>query len=285
MFFTKNPPGFYIETIHKEYTAKDPVFFDTAPFAWCQELEAKAPQIIECLRPVLADDFAGLTTNPEDRFQFPPKIWKGFPFYFNGFKFQKHLDAYPFLAAELAKIPDMVSASVSVLEPGAHLLPHNGNSNGVMRYHLGLNIPAPMPECGFIIGGQGVSWEVGKSFMFCNMNVHSAHNKTSKRRHILMIDVVRPEFVSIKKRICALTLAQILTNNTADKVRGILGVNKSDQVKQDPTKEMKYEANKSYAMKDEKISFTIAAFRIAEKMVLGTYIVAISTLFFFKKLQ
>ena len=285
MFFQKDPPGFYIETIHKEYTAKDPVFFDTLPFAWCRELESKTAEIIECLKPVLADDFAGLTTNPEDRFQFPPKIWKGFGFYFNGFKFKKNLQDYPFLAEELKKIPNLVSASVSVLEPGAQLLPHNGNSNGVMRYHLGLNIPAPMPDCGFIIGGQGVSWKVGKSFMFCNMNVHSAHNKTTKRRHILMLDIVRPEFVGIKKKICALTIAQILTNITADKVRDTLGINKSNQVKQDPTKELKYEANKSYAMKDEKVTPMMWAFRVAEKGVLYFYILAMYTIFTFKKLQ
>ena len=180
MLFKKDPPGFYIETIKKEYTETDPVLFDTSEFDWCARLESVTPQLVKELAPVLSDGFAGLKTNPEERFQFPPKIWKGYPFYFNGFKIKKHLKDYPFVTEELAKIPNMVSASVSVLEPGAQLLPHNGNSNGVMRYHLGLNIPAPMPECGFIIGGHELSWEVGKSFMFCNMNVHSAHNKPTK---------------------------------------------------------------------------------------------------------
>ena len=281
----QDPPNFYIETIHKEYKGNDPVFFDTAPFPWAAELEAKTPQLIECLKPVLSDDFKGLRDNPEDGFQFPPKIWKGFPFYFNGFKFKKNLHDYPFLAVELAKIPNLLSASISVLEPGAQLLPHNGNSNGVMRYHLGLNVPAPMPDCGFIIGGHEVSWVVGKSFMFCNMNVHSAHNKTNKRRHILMLDVVRPEFVSIKKKICVHTLGKILTNDTANHFRKALGI-KQQKPTLNKDQALLYEANKLYALKDaEKLSTSIKILRKCEAIVQSIYIAILTVIFYFKKLQ
>ena len=283
MFSQKDPDGFYMETIHKEYASKDPVFFDLDDFTWTRELERNADKIIECLAPVLAEDFSGLRNNGQDRFQFPPKIWKGFMFYFHGFKVKKNLKDYPYLASELAKIPNLVLAAVSVLEPGSHLLPHNGNSNGVMRYHLGLNIPAPMPDCGFIIAGSEVSWEKGKSFMFCNMNVHSAHNKTNRRRHILLLDVVRPEFVSIKKKICIHTLASILTTTTADYLRNIFKV-KTPKVEQDPSKGLKYLANKGYTQ-NEILTISQRIFRKIEDLMRPCYIVALTIVFAFKKMQ
>ena len=100
-----------------------------------------------------------------------------------------------------------------------------------------------------------------------------------------MLDVVRPEFVPIKKKICVHTLAKILTNNTADFVRKIFNI-RPPIVKQDPSKELKYEANKSYALKDtEKVSLAMSMFRMAEQGVQQFYVAVISILFFFKKMQ
>jgi hypothetical protein len=284
MFFQSIPTNFYIETIHKKYTAQDPVFFDLSQEEWVKRMEADAEIIIKELAPIFEPDFEGLTVNFDANFQFPPKIWKGYPFYFNGFTFEKRLKKYPLLAAHLSKIPNLITASISVLEPGAWLLPHNGNSNGVMRWHTGLKVPAKMPDCGFIIDGQQVSWEVGKSFAFCNMYVHSAHNKTNQRRYVLLLDVVRPEFTHIKKLICVHTIARILTDKTADMVRLLIGY-RPKRVIQDPAKGLSYVANKPYAQKTKQPPLIWFLSVIENWVVLKLYILILSVIFIFKKLQ
>lgn len=276
--------NFYIETLHKKYRGGDPVFFDLSHEQWVMEIEANAEKIVKELAPLLAPDFPGLLVNFDTQFQFPPKIWKGFPFYFNGLKFKKNLSQYPLLAAHLEKIPNMVSASVSVLEPGARLLPHNGNSNGVMRWHMGLKVPAKMPDCGFIIAGKEISWEVGRSFAFCNMEMHSAQNKTKQRRYILMVDIVRPEFLPIKKLICVHTIARILTNKTADIARGLIGYNPKRE-SQSPSNPLSYAANKIYAQENKQPFLIGLLSAIENKVVLRVYIFILTMIFVFKKMQ
>lgn len=279
------PKDFYIETIHENYTANDPVFFNTENFEWCKRLEEKSPEIIKCLEKIFEPNFSGLLTNPET-FQFPPRIWKAYPFYFNGFKIKKHMQEFPCMEEILKDIPNLISASVSVLKPGSRLLPHNGNSNGVMRYHLGLKVPAKMPQCGFIIAGKEVSWEVGKSFMFCNMQVHSAHNLTNENRYILLLDVVRPEFTSIKKTIAVHTLAKILTNTTANYFRKLLGIKPTESNNAKNKNDLEYIANKVYARKDKYVPKGLKQnfFHYAEFLCLKFYTLVLNIIFTFKKM-
>jgi aspartyl/asparaginyl beta-hydroxylase (cupin superfamily) len=204
--------NFYIETIHKHYNANDPIFFNKADFSWVSDLENNYEKIMECLAPVFLAEFKGLIINTEYSIQFPPKLWKGFVFYFNGILFKKNLKQFPFLAEKLKSIPHLITASVTVLEPGARLIPHTGSTNATMRVHLPLKIPGQYPECGMSIEGQNISWKEGEIFIFCDMKMHSVQNLTSERRYILLLDVIRPEFVHLKKMICVHTIARIITN-------------------------------------------------------------------------
>ena len=192
--------------------ANDPIFFDKKVFPWAADLENNFYEIIHCLGPVFEDNFQGLATNPETHIQFPPKLWKGFAFYIYGIKLKKNLKQFPFLAQKLAKIPHLITAGISVLEPGATLLPHTGSTNAIMRVHLPLKVPGKFPECGMSIEGHDVSWKEGEIFMFCDMKMHYVQNHTPHRRYILLMDVMRPEFIHLKKTVCIHTLARIITN-------------------------------------------------------------------------
>lgn len=203
---------FYIETIHHNYTADDPIFFNKNDFDWVSDMEKSYVEIMECLAPIFRDDFKDLLVNPETHIQFPPKLWKGFVFYFNGILFKKNLKQFPFLAKKLKSIPHLITASISVLEPGARLIPHTGSTNATMRVHLPLKIPGQYPDCGMSIEGQNISWKEGEIFIFCDMKMHSVQNLTSERRYILLMDVIRPEFVHLKKLVCVHTIARIITN-------------------------------------------------------------------------
>ena len=283
MFFQKDHPDFFIETIHKHFTGADPVFFDKKDFPWVADLESKAPQLIKSLEPLFADDCKDLQLNPEDRFQFPPKIWSGLLLYFYGVKYKKNLAKYPELAEVLSKIPNLISANISVLQPHSWLLPHNGASNGFVRCHLGLRVPAPAPICAFTIAGQEISWEEGKIFMFGDMNVHSAHNGSDKRRYVMILDVVRPQFLSIKKKICVHTIAKYYANVTTDYMRKPFNV-RPPRVDQDPEKGLSYVPNEGYK-EEEKLTIGQRIFRKIEDILLQIYIMSFWALFLFKKMQ
>jgi aspartyl/asparaginyl beta-hydroxylase (cupin superfamily) len=207
-----NSAVFYIETIHDKYLDQDSTFFDKSQFSWAADLEESYPDIMRCLAPIFEPDFKGLVINPEVHIQFPPKLWKGFVFYFNGIKFQNNLRQFPFLADKLAKIPHLISASISVLEPGAKILTHNGSTNAIIRTHLPLKIPGVYPECGMNIENHEITWKEGEILMFCDMKMHNAQNLTHQRRYILLLDVMRPEFVHLKKKVCVHTIARIIAN-------------------------------------------------------------------------
>lgn len=209
---TSTGNGFYIETIHPAYHGKDPVFFDKSAFGWALDLESFYPQIKEELAPLLSNDFSDFSVNPEAHIQFPPRLWKQFVFYFNGIKFNRHLERFPLTANVLAGIPHLVNANISVLEPGAHILPHSGNTNAVVRAHLPLVVPASKPACSMTIAGKEISWIEGEILLFCDMHLHSTRNDTHKRRYVLMVDVMRPEYIPLKKEVCTHITSAILTN-------------------------------------------------------------------------
>ena len=282
MFFPKNPPGFYIETEQSHFTGTDQVFFDTKDFPWVTELEKKAPLIIQSIAPLFENDCKELQLNPEDRFQFPPKIWRGFLLCFYGMRFKKNLAMFPELRDALFNIPNMISANISVLEPHSLLLPHNGATNGFIRCHMGLRIPATLPDCGFTIADQKVSWEEGKVFMFGDMNVHSAHNDTDKRRYIIIIDVVRPQFLTMKKKICVHTISKYYANVVTDYMRKPFKV-KPPRVDHDPEKGLSFVPNEGYK-EGEKLTIGQRIFRKAEDILLQVFILVFWIYFSFKKL-
>lgn len=216
--------NFYIETIHGDYTGyNDPVFFDKHQFDWASKLEQNFDDIMFCLKPLLNEGFDSLTSNPEIQLQLPPKSWKVFPFYINGIKFNKNLKRFGLLASLLETIPDLITAYISVLEPSAKLLPHNGSTNAVMRVHLPLVVPGEYPDCGMNIEGNEISWEEGRIFMFCDMKTHYVQNMTNSRRFILLMDVMRPEFSHLKKKVCVHTTARIFTNILIGYIKGLIG--------------------------------------------------------------
>ena len=216
--------GFYIETIHTKYCSNDPIFFDKTQFEWAADLEKCYPEIMESLAPVFRDDFEGLAVNPEVQIQIPPKLWKGFHFYFNGIKSGRNLKRFPLLAQKLASIPNLITASISVMEPGSRLSPHTGSTNAIIRVHFPLKIPAGFPECGMIIDNQNFSWKEGEIMMFCDMKMHSVRNLTGQRRYVLLLDVMRPEYIKYKKMVCVHIVARICTNILLNYSRSLMNV-------------------------------------------------------------
>jgi ornithine lipid ester-linked acyl 2-hydroxylase len=88
-----------------------------------------------------------------------------------------------------------------------------------MRCHLGIEVPAGLPDCGLQAGTEQQAWGEGKWLFFNDAFKHSAWNNTDKRRIVIIMDVIRPEFLYKTKSICANIRARHLVIQLQSKVK------------------------------------------------------------------
>ncbi len=186
-------------SIGRLYTASSKVgdqpFYDAALFPWVPTLEANWQRIRAELDEVMrhrehlpnfqdiSPDQIGLSQ--DDR-------WKTFFFYAYGVKADGNCRRCPETDRLLQQIPGMKTALFSIFGPRKHLPAHRGPYNGVLRYHLGLRIPAPADACGIRVADQVRHWQEGKSLIFDDTFDHEAWNDTDEDRVVLFVDFVRP---------------------------------------------------------------------------------------------
>ncbi|TND09666.1 MAG: aspH [Bacteroidetes bacterium] len=214
------------------YKGKYPAYFNPADYDWVKQSEAEFGPFKIALEKYLNQ--LGDNLQPYFLRTLPSKPggWKITTFYFWGKRVNESCDAAPEVEAYLKKIPGLLSASVSWLDPQTNIAPHYGDSNAMFRCHLGISIPEPFPACGLEVNGEKRGWEEGKWLLFCDAHYHSAWNNTDKPRYIIIADVIHPHFEKRRREICMnvhslLRLQQIemrhaFVSKLPGKVRGII---------------------------------------------------------------
>jgi hypothetical protein len=183
------------------YDGALPAFYDQSRWPALAEAEKLYPvfkneieQLLSAKTGVLEPYyFSGLTKGK----------WEVLNFYFWGNVNDDNCAACPQLGRFLKSMPEVLSATVSKLAPHSEIQPHIGDTNLIARCHLGLTIPARLPNCGIEVNNEQRSWEEGKWLIFCDAYQHSAWNRTDKPRFVLIIDLILPEFITQKKDIVA----------------------------------------------------------------------------------
>lgn len=95
----------------------------------------------------------------------------------------------PFTTSILQQIPNLKIAGFSRLGAGAHIKPHKGYSDEVLRCHLGLVVPEG--DCGLKVEETVYQWQEGKAFIFNDRLLHEAWNYTEADRYVLLLDTYR----------------------------------------------------------------------------------------------
>ncbi len=190
------------------YMGNEPSFYERAQLPWTKVLEDNWQIIYKEMSALLEDRPERLKPYFINKsMSFPPKKWKTMGLYFWKFTMHKNCRRCPETMRILKQIPNLTSCSISVLEPGSNINPHQGDTDAIIRCHLGLSVPAALPDCGFQVGKEIRPWENGITLPFCDAQTHTAWNHTSQRRLILITDVIRPEFAKQQNRICAHVLS------------------------------------------------------------------------------
>jgi beta-hydroxylase len=132
--------------------------------------------------------------SPEQRELTNDAGWKPFFFFFFGYglRSERNSARCPQTVKALQMIPGMVSGYYSILAPGKKPPPHRGPYNGVLRFQLGLQIPASDSTCAIRVGKQTRSWTEGGALVFDDTYPRAAWNRTDQWRAVLFVDFLRP---------------------------------------------------------------------------------------------
>lgn len=189
------------------YKGNEPFFFNPNEFYFSEIITQNYDVIYEELKQYLAHkqlpgyfNSAMVTTKG---------TWKTVALRTWGIHLYENYKYFPKTLEVINSMPELVSASFNLLEPGGHIVPHCGDTNAIYRCHLGLRIPGKIPECGFRVGDEKRSWEEGKLLIFIDAHNHEAFNYTNENRFIFNFDIIRKDYIVEKKWVCATVLTSL----------------------------------------------------------------------------
>jgi aspartyl/asparaginyl beta-hydroxylase (cupin superfamily) len=185
-------------------------FYDRRDFPWVPALEASADAVREEVERVLADR-SRLLPYVED--SGGPRVagvdiagsraWTAFFLCRSGVTIEENAALCPRTMAALEDVPLARAAGAtpsvlfSVLEPGAHIPPHNGMVNTRLICHL----PVVVPDgCTLRVGAEQRDWRYGETLIFDDSIEHEAWNRSSQTRVVLLFDIWRPELSEVERR-------------------------------------------------------------------------------------
>jgi aspartyl/asparaginyl beta-hydroxylase (cupin superfamily) len=116
--------------------------------------------------------------------------WRLLPIKTVGKVHEKNAAQVPTLMSIIQRCPEVATVFYSKLEGGSHIPSHAGYLKGVLRYHLGIEIPEP-EKCWIKVDQMTVHWDEGESILFDDMYLHSVTHQGTKIRSILWLDIVR----------------------------------------------------------------------------------------------
>ena len=120
-----------------------------------------------------------------------PKRWNVFMLEIMGHKPAANRAWCPETCRVLARVPNMIQAFFSILEPGKSVPEHEGPYLGYLRYHLGLRVPRDNPPK-LVVNRQDYVWREGEAVLFDDSWPHSVVNTANELRAVLIVDVRRP---------------------------------------------------------------------------------------------
>jgi len=192
-----------------EFNGNEPFYFDTNSIPWVKHIESHWEIIRDELRDFVATDSDRLLPYANAEMSSRPNKWRTLGLMFWTKRSRANCRNFPKTMKALNQIPSLIAVSFNLLEGGTTIKAHYGNTNAIYRCHLGLEIPAPAPQCGFRVGNDIRSWNEGKLLVFCDAHEHTAWNNSARDRYVMIIDVMRPEFAHSTLSISSRVLASI----------------------------------------------------------------------------
>lgn len=190
-----------------KYEGSLPYFYDQKDFPELSLIKDNWPLILEEVRNYekRCGDITGMNTyTPPDLSS--DNAWNNM--YFDNYMWRFHTNRkhFPKTCQLLDQIPGCTHSGISVLSPYSAIAGHYGDTNAVIRCHLGLHIPAPFPDCGIQVGSEKQGWANGELTVFTEAHYHTTWNQTPERRYLLIFDIIHPKWKGQEHKICSRVL-------------------------------------------------------------------------------
>jgi aspartate beta-hydroxylase len=121
--------------------------------------------------------------------------WRIFVLKAYGVSCPKNMEACPRLAAIVAAVPGVLSASISFMAPHKHIPSHRGPFRGVIRFYMGLSVPRRTDDGrpAAVLKVDGVEYRVGDGdwMLWDDTYPHEVLNDSDTVRSVLVLDVWR----------------------------------------------------------------------------------------------
>ena len=169
--------------------------FDRSVFPWIEGLESNWQKMRSELDAVL--ESRGTVPSFHEVSPYQKRIsrgdnWKTFVLNVFGDPFEPNCRRCPQTARLLRQVPNLRNAGFSILAPHYHIPPHRGPTNGIIRIHLALKIPADSENCWIRVDDRVLQWKEGECIVFDDYYEHEVQNNTDEERVVLFFDVDRP---------------------------------------------------------------------------------------------
>jgi aspartyl/asparaginyl beta-hydroxylase (cupin superfamily) len=185
------------------YPGSEPAFFNVTEKDWTKALERSFPVILKEFETIIASRDKNIIPYFNETLASKAENWTIFPLYMWSKKKKVNCEKCPETVNIIESFPGMTTCTFSILKPETSIKPHFGDSNVMYRCHLTLKSPGKLPKIGLRVKDETRSWETGKLISFCDAHEHEVWNNTNEERWVLIIDFLREEFETEKKRICA----------------------------------------------------------------------------------
>ena len=211
-----NEPVYYYLS-NRWYGGSMPVFYDSSKWELTKLLKDNYAEIKKEILDYYGSTPSSLKSNftPYD---YAEEGWKTVNLYTYGYRYTEHCKQFPLLDSIVRKISGMTMCQIAVLEPGVRVKAHLGDTNAIIRNHIGISVPGSLPELGLKAGHTPICWEEGEVFSFCIVHRHFAWNYTKEPRIVLIVDVMHPEFIDQKDVICGESMALIAMKFMATRI-------------------------------------------------------------------
>ena len=117
--------------------------------------------------------------------------WRVFMLYAMGAKPEANRRRCPRTCELLDRVPDLVQAFFSILEPHKSVPAHESPYAGYLRYHLPLLVPTDNPPR-MRVRDYWHTWREGEGLLFCDYWNHEVENHSDQVRVVLIVDLFRP---------------------------------------------------------------------------------------------
>ena len=202
------PEPVYYYVTGEWYKGKLPVFYDPAELAGARILEENFATIRDEVMAYYATHGAEMRANFTP-YAYKEKGWKTVNLFSYFFEYRDHCRTFPKTTEIVRRIPNVSMAQVAVIDPHTRVKAHFGDTNVVIRMHLGLSVPGGLPELGLRAKRGSITWQEGKVWAFNIAHRHYAWNHTDLPRVALVVDVFRDEYVDQRYAIAGNCLAAI----------------------------------------------------------------------------